>query len=546
MRSAATAAAFIAVITVTASTACTAEPTTDSDSTSAKVSSFELLEGHWQSSDGDFDQATMIDLGAQADSVLIDQPGAYRLTGDLADGQVLVDTAQNGTVQLVLDGANITSNRSGAINIQSADEAVIILAAGSSNTVTDAATYDQPDEEPDAAIFSKADLSIAGDGSLTVSGRAGDALTSKDGLEFVGGDITIEAADDAVKGRDYVRLTGGRLTINAAGDGVKSTNAEDPGAGYVLWDGAGAVIDAQTDCVQAATDLLFSTGQVELTCGDDGLAGDRSATVEGGQIEILASYEGIEAPVLSISGGEISITASDDGINAAAASTEAASTADGEFAGPAQPADPDSTDGTGGADVPNRNERGRPGRGGGGGDWRGGGGGGGPLGGEAIQDGVSLTISGGDIVVWAGSDGIDANGPGLISGGKVVVYAPARGMDGPFDIAESGPTITGGEVWAFAVGGEAGGRLVGGAGGINPPTAESTQAWLTAQFSEPVQAGQEIVATAADGKPVASLVVNQAVTDLLLSSPAVHEATEYHFSAANQSVTASAAGAKQG
>ncbi|MDR0593473.1 MAG: carbohydrate-binding domain-containing protein [Bifidobacteriaceae bacterium] len=488
----------------------------------------ELVDGHWDPADAEVAQAQPIDLASG--SVVIDRPGAYRLSGDLADGQVLVDTAQDGLVQLILDGASITSGDSSAINVQSADEVVIILAAGSDNSVTDAAAYAQPGEEPDAAIFSKADLSIAGDGALTVAGRAGDAIASKDGLELVGGSVTVVAADDAVKGRDYVRLSGGSLTVTAEGDGVKSTNADDPGAGYVLWDGASGDIDAGTDCVQAATDLLVTSGQMRLTCGDDGLTGDASASVTGGEIDILASYEGIEAPVVSISGGRIAVTASDDGINAAASSTaedsagDAAGDGDGDGGGAAEPGQP------GGRD--------RGGRPGGGGPMGGG------MGGWAIQEGVSLSISGGEVEVRAGSDGIDANGPGVISGGRVVVYAPGRGMDGPFDIAESGPTITGGEVWAFAtepLGGSSGGRFGGSMGGqINSPTAESTQAWVAAQFAGPVEAGQEIALTGPDGQTLAAITVADAVTALVVSAPGIEDGAEYQLSAAGQTATASA------
>ncbi|MDR2378870.1 MAG: carbohydrate-binding domain-containing protein, partial [Bifidobacteriaceae bacterium] len=448
------------------------------------------LDSHWQADDAVLGAVRTIELGGG--SVEIDAPGAYRLTGTLSDGQVKVAVETKGLVQLVLDGAHVTSSTSAAINVAQADEVVIVLADGSVNTLTDAETYAEPDTEPDAALFSKADLSIAGGGALTVRGRAGDAIASKDGLVIAGGQLTVEAADDGVKGRDYLRVAGGEVTVAAGGDGLKSTNADDAGAGYVLLEGGAVTIEADSDCVDAATDALVTATTAFLACGDDAIHGDARLVMDGGEVEVKRSFEGLEAPVLVLAGGRLNVVASDDGLNAAA------STSSGEDGEPAAP--------------------GRPG---------GGGRGGGRMG---VQDGVTLVITGGVVTIEAGSDGIDSNGPGAIAGGTVTVYAPANGMNGPFDIAEGGPVVTGGVVTAY---GTSGGR-----GAIISPDAGSTQAWLAAAF-EAAGGGALTLADAA-GRQIAVLEPNQAVSAVVFSSPDLADGDQYSLTADGVSLTVTA------
>jgi hypothetical protein len=451
------------------------------------------LATHWQPEDADYSEAQQIDL---ADGpATISQPGAYRLSGKLADGQIRVEVEQKGLVQLVLDGAHVTSETSSALYVASADEVAVILADGSDNSLADAASYEQAEDEPDAALFSKADLSIAGQGRLTVTGRAGDAIASKDGLVIAGGEVTVVAADDAIKGRDYLRLAGGTVTLEAGGDGLKATNAEDPGAGYVLFEGGAALIEAAADCVDAATHALIAAGSAELSCGDDAIHGEVSLVADGGQVAVRRSYEGLEAPVVKLAGGDFDIVASDDAVNAAASTDQASS---GEA-----------------------------------GDWPGGGAGRGQAGGAmGVQDGVELSISGGSFMLRAGSDGIDANGAGVISGGTVTVYAEANGMEGPFDIAEAGPTITGGTVIAYG--------LAGRQGSILSPAADSTQGWIAAALGSGAAAGQPISLAAADGRELAQLTPDEAVVSLVYSAPELVTGDSYTVAAGGDEVTVTA------
>ena len=111
-----------------------------------------------------------------------------------------------------------------------------MLADATENTISDGASYvfaDPVDDEPNAAIFSASDLTISGNGSLTVEGNYNDGIASKDGLTIAGGSITVSAVDDGIRGKDYVVVEDSVITIDAQGDGLKSDNEED--ATSTMW-----------------------------------------------------------------------------------------------------------------------------------------------------------------------------------------------------------------------------------------------------------------------------------------------------------------------
>ncbi|WP_339190658.1 carbohydrate-binding domain-containing protein [Paenibacillus sp. FSL R5-0490] len=216
--------------------------------------------------------ATVTGSGAKAanGSVTISEAGTYVLSGELTDGQIVVNVADKGTVHLVLNGATIHDNDSAAIYIQKAGKAVITLEKGTKNTVSDGKTYvyaDATKDEPDAAIFSKADLTFNGAGQLTVTGNYNEGITSKDDLKIISGSISVKAADDGIKGKDMVAVQAGTITIEAEGDGIKSTNDTDTTKGYVAIAGGTFDIQSGNDGIQAETALVADGGTYNIVTG---------------------------------------------------------------------------------------------------------------------------------------------------------------------------------------------------------------------------------------------------------------------------------------
>ncbi len=298
-----------AVLAVGGCTAAAVAGTTTSSSTSTSTSSsatLALTADHDTDGDHAWDTSkeVTIDLSSPTASdgvtvkdgvITITAAGVYRLTGTLADGQVVVDTEDSGNVYLILDNASITNSDGSAIVVDKADLALIVLAAGTTNTVTDGSTYAATgDDDPNAAIWSDPDLTILGEGTLNVTGNYNDGIGGSDGVVIVSGTINVTAKDDGIKGKDYLVVKGGIIDVTSGGDSLKSSNEDDATLGYV------SIVD----------------GAVTLKSGDDGIDAWTAALVSGGTLNVTESVEGLEAKVVSISGGTVTVTASDDGLNA--------------------------------------------------------------------------------------------------------------------------------------------------------------------------------------------------------------------------------------
>lgn len=120
-------------------------------------------------------QVSDSDAVVQGNTVTITKAGTYIISGSVSDGQIIVDSSDEGYVWLVLDNVSITSRDSSAIYVKSADNTLITLPEGTTNTVTDGKDYvfEKEDTSLNAVIYSKDDLCINGTGSLTVTGNHG-------------------------------------------------------------------------------------------------------------------------------------------------------------------------------------------------------------------------------------------------------------------------------------------------------------------------------------------------------------------------------------
>ncbi len=148
--------------------------------------------------------------------------------------------------------------------------------------------------------------------------------------------------------------------------------------------------------------------------------------IDGGDITVESSYEGIEALDIIINDGLIDLTADDDGINISDG-TVGAATAEAMGAGSGQRE----------LDVK-------------------------ALGGVVLE-GHSLTINGGELIINSDGDGLDSNGNMYMSGGTVTIYGTTSDREGAVDY--NGEFImTGGELMA-----------AGSMGMMQAPSESSTQ-----------------------------------------------------------------------
>lgn len=266
------------------------------------------------------------------DTVTIQAAGTYVLSGEMADAQVAVNAGSEDVVRLVFNGLSLSSHNTAPVYGIQSKKIIITLAAGTENTISDASEYvfENQDDEPNAAIFSKDDLVINGVGTLTVTGNYECGIRSKDDLTVISGNLKIAAQSDGLKGKDSVVIRDGNIDITSGKDGIKSNNDTDSEKGYVWIDGGQITIAAKDDGIQAETRVVINEGQITITESDEGIAG-LSVDINGGVIDITAQDDGINAAAaveterekmmnqdgvyIRITDGELKIDAGGDGID---------------------------------------------------------------------------------------------------------------------------------------------------------------------------------------------------------------------------------------
>ena len=452
-------------------------------------------------------------------TITITSGGTYRITGEYS-GQVKIEAAKTDTVRLVLDNAKITNSTGAAINVVSAAEAIIYTAAGTTNTVADEANYTATgDDDPDAAIYSTANLTLTGEGSLSVKGAYEEGIHTTGGLVIASGTLDVNAANTGIKGKDYVDITGGIVNVTAAQDGIKSTNTDDESLGFTR----------------------LSAGSVTISAGDDGLKAPHTLEISGGTLNIEKSNEGIEAQYINILDGDVTVNSSDDGINASLKDSSSDTSSD-------------TTSGTAPAgQQTQQNQNGQVQQAPAGGGTAPGGSQGStgqnqnmpqpptdgamPGGGGGIFEVVdaAINISGGTVVVNAEGDGIDSNGTATFSGGTVTVNGPTAGgnnaLDSNGDLLLNGGTVTAGST----------------ADMFEAPSSASTSGYLKITDSSALTQGSTIQVTDSSGTVVANYKITKSGVQLVLvSNKNIVKGQSYTVSVTSGSVDAASTTAASG
>lgn len=264
----------------------TADAVTESQTETAEVSN---IDGILDSSDMftnrdkeigyDEESAIAINLSdgastADSDSVVIDgdtitiaEEGTYILSGSLTNGQIVVE-AENAKVQLVLDNADISCETSAAIYVKAADKVFITTTDGSTNTVCTSGEFEAIDDNNiDAAIFSKSDLTLNGAGSLEVTCSNGHGILSKDDLVITSGEYVVDAGKHALSGKDSVRIAGGTFDLTAGRDGIHSENTDEEEKGFVYIENGSFTITSDGDGIDASYVVEIVDGSFDITAG---------------------------------------------------------------------------------------------------------------------------------------------------------------------------------------------------------------------------------------------------------------------------------------
>ncbi|MGI6057160.1 MAG: carbohydrate-binding domain-containing protein [Bilifractor sp.] len=248
-------------------------------------------------SDRDLEQTTDLSDAQQytvsdGKDISITEEGVYIISGSAEDVTITVEASEEDKIQIVLNNVSITNTDSPAIYVKSADKVFVTTAKNTENTlkVTDTFTADE-ETNTDAVIFSKDDLTLNGEGTLSISSTA-NAISSKDDLAVTGGTYKISCSADAFEAHDSIAVNDGTFDLTCR-NGLKAEDEDDDTVGWICIEGGDFKIEAENDAIHGTT----------------------VTQIDGGTFD-LDAVECIESTAIVINNGTVNITSSDDGMNA--------------------------------------------------------------------------------------------------------------------------------------------------------------------------------------------------------------------------------------
>lgn len=499
---------------------------------------------------GDYINASSNNIKIDESDVTILGGGVYVLSGTLNDGTVIVDSEDGAEVRLILNGVSITSSDFSAINIRQSAKTVISLVEGTENVLTDGSVYNEEKlgEETPAAICSKDDLVINGNGSLTVNANSSDGIKANDSLKITSGNIKITSVDDGINANDYIAALNASMTINSGGDAIKCEHAEED-KGFIAFEesvlsvtsggdgiyassalymnetkadivsGGGnenavkkhggfggfgrfgvsnsSIADdtPSTKAIKAGTNIVINGGSFNLDSAEDAIHSDKDVTINKGAFEILSGDDAVHAELnLVLEPETLNISKCYEGLEGAYITINGGdiniiSSDDGINAS--------GENSNGGMLMPP-----------------------GSFGGEAktSEEDIWLTVNDGHIYIETSGDGFDSNGSAVMNGGFLEIYGPENSGNGSIDVGDGGYVLimNGGSLLA-----------AGSSGMAEHPIENSPQQSLTFYLDETHEAGSSIRISDSAGNEIISGTSNKRFNWICISTPSLTEGETY-------------------
>ena len=398
------------------------------------------------------------DVNSAKGTVYISAGGRYILTGEFSN--IVIRSADDRPVMLSLNNAHIETAKEPPIYAYKASKLVLASEAGTENYIIDKRKkYSYQDAN--AAVYSVADITLNGEGTIHVEGNYQDGIKSERITKITSGYWDIISKDDGISSEE-IYMRDGKVNVNSDGDAVKASAKNNDGivvlkggelisrglkdgvystgdiyvcdANLDIFTGQGAEnsskrltadapsmkglkadasicflggnihLDTDDDAIHAAEGIEIDNGTFSLSSGDDAIHSDDYVKINGGTILINTCYEGIEGADIEINDGDIDIFAFDEGINVSGGSGEMM-----------PPPPPDGMGGPGGAPPNMPPEM--------------------PRSNVADDDSLVTTfhMNGGDVYIESDGDGVDINGSGEMTGGRIVAFAKVDGPENALD-----------------------------------------------------------------------------------------------------------------
>ncbi len=384
----------------------------------------------------------------------------YQLSGTSTDGSLTLDGTYKCTI--ALNGLTLTNPSGAAININNKKRIQLSAKKGTENTLTDGADGSQK-----ACIYSKGQLQLQGNGSLTVAGKTKHGIKSASYVSIKNLTLNITSTvGDGISCEEYLLMESGTVTLSGIGDdGLQcdlggetstgqTTDHEDEDSGNIYIEGGTLSIStsaAATKGIKANGDVSVSGGDISVRCtgsaawdsddsdvkGSTCVSSNGNMTISGGTMTLTnsgAGGKGMKTDGTMTISGEANVSVTTSGQIAYCSSTSnttirtTTSSSTTERLNDAQKTSPKGikADGTmtisGGTVNVSATYH------------------------EGIECKSTLDISGGYVYAYSSDDAINSSSHMTISGGYIM--ANSSGNDG-ID-ANGNLTITGGNVFAVA------------------------------------------------------------------------------------------------
>ena len=319
----------------------------------------------------------------------------YVVTGTTTDGSLTIEGKADYEVNL--NNADITNTRSTALDLESKNNAFVVLTG--SNKLTDGITADDSHK---GALFGKGILLFSGNGSLEVYGNYNNGIHGKSNIVFDKGiNVYVKStANHGIKAGDDLYINGGILNVEISAPGAKGINGD-----------IDITINGGRTTVLSTSKGEWDTEELE-TKASAGIACDSILTINDGEIFLQSTGSGGKGLKADwegyINGGKIRIITT-GGLYYSDGTTE-----NHNYTGDTDRLDDAYTSSPKGIKIGTKNEHG------------------------------VLTITGGDIMVRTSgnnAEGIESKGTLDITNGKVLVYAHDDAINSSGDLTISGGTI---------------------------------------------------------------------------------------------------------
>lgn len=223
-------------------------------------------------------------------------PGTYHLSGELY-GMIYINVSNEDKVKLKLHGVGITNDGAPCIQVDNADRVIINAEDSSSNYFVCNSTNDAND----AAIFSKDDLRIKGNGSIYVSCANEHGISCNKDLEIEECQLTVEAEKTGINSHKSINIFSGNINTKGDNCGIHCRDYIEISDGYVSACG-GKKVDADRGGIISDSGNLYISGGTVIAVG-------MNQTVPNGQCSAVFSFPSVVAKEntvgISVNGGSI-------------------------------------------------------------------------------------------------------------------------------------------------------------------------------------------------------------------------------------------------